>query len=419
MTSSTDLACLNQRYYTFLMRRGISQSNTVRSVPSKITSLLVILTMYRPAGAAFAHEYNPLYQPLYPSTHPRHGRALDEVLPARDNLTDVHLERVGVLFGARPDIDDQRRYTTLCRRINEQDRTIRVLQNNVAVLLRASEVNDRRMINLLHSVMPPELVSLYFPLSARARELRRLVEFDVLALQRQVTSLEQRVEAAEATAERATRLAEHGSFRHPIVSNILASEPNPTNENSEMLEITLERGFEDDDVLFTQGTVAPSERAHLLLRARTIAQGRSQTLTGGSFDTSGYPNAEPSAWLSPHHTEDNGTWRGETYWQVGDDPQGFVRYDQLSDFVLGQSFFSTSIREQARAGGDEYQGEEESSSSDSSEPDGAINPIFYRYPGTQGPYRGEDRHHWNRTGAMVSPGLRRRNRRRLTNSSHP
>ena len=109
---------------------------------------------------------------------------------------------------------------------------IRQIQNNIAVLERANEANDRRMSNLLYSVLPGDFREHYFPLSTRARQLRRLAEFDVMALQEQVRSLEQRVEEAESKAERAERLSQHvagETFRHHAITRpdiFSESEPN-------------------------------------------------------------------------------------------------------------------------------------------------------------------------------------------------
>jgi len=217
-------------------------------------------------GAATNVEYDPIYQPLYPSTHPRDGGVIQEERLAKDNLTDAHLPNVGVLFSTRPNLGDRRRYNLLCRRINEQDMVTRQLQNNVAVLERAHEANDRQMINLLYSVLPGDFWESYFPLSTRARQLRMLAEFDVIALQEQVRSLELRVINAEAKAERAEQLSQHVSsetFRHPTIVRqdiFRASEPNPLIANSRAVlrSVQLPRGPQDDDELLTEGTIPPS-----------------------------------------------------------------------------------------------------------------------------------------------------------------
>ena len=353
-----------------------------------------------PWGWPLNYEYEPIYQPLYPSTHPRDGGRMEGALQAKDRLKDVHLVGVGILFGARPNFEDRRRYSALCRRINEQDRVIRQLQNNVAVLERALEVNDRRMINLLCSVLPGTLAEDYFPISIRAEELRRLAEFDMISLQERVRRLEREVTAATSAAERAVRLSQHTAtetFRHGAIvwPDIISSEPNSQNENPRdgMRSLTLARGPQDDDELLTEGNVPPNNEVHTWLQRISESQARQIPNLGG------YPNADTdqTRFRLPLYRDDDLNF----YYEVGP-MNARIDMERVDRYLLGQSMFSTSTREQARVAGDPYIRDE--FESDSSE-DGNWNETGPRDPDTG---QIEDRVAWNRTGTLVAPALRRR-----------
>jgi len=220
-----------------------------------------------PAGWPQHYKRNPAYWPLE-SRYPEGGELTEEP------FHEGHLPSVGIVCGTGPTLSDRRYYVKLTRRIREQDREIRKLNNDVAVLRRALEVNDPRVLNLLYCVLPPDLPLQYFPLSERARELRNLAEFDFIELRHQVDILSQQVTRAEHATERATRVATHvlnDTFRHPTITRpmTLASEPEVLNLNNDPILRThpneIARGQEDTEPLVTQGTLQldPQVKQHL------------------------------------------------------------------------------------------------------------------------------------------------------------
>jgi len=168
------------------------------------------------------------------------------------------------------------------------------------------------------------------------------------------------VEDAESKAERAERLSQHvagEAFRHPLIARqdvFPASEPNSliVNPRAAMRPVVLQRGPQDKDALLTERTVPPCEREHRVLAAVTRSQ-------RDILDTAGYPNASSDNvnFEMPMNVDEE---RNQHY-EVG--PHR-VRPAGVEGYLLAQSMFSTSVREQARAAHDAHiQGDSESSDS--------------------------------------------------------
>ena len=102
----------------------------------------------------------------------------------------------------------------------------------------------------------------------------------MVRMEQQVNDLQQRVEEVERVAERARRISEHvadETFLHPINRRqpIVPSDPNPNpNPTEGFREITLFRGFEDDDQLLITRTRSPEPAVeeYLSSRSRSWAQ---------------------------------------------------------------------------------------------------------------------------------------------------